>query len=63
VRARALRPPVFLGSFPTLKGALRAPHPLQLCCSTQKKKINYFHKQNASLQASNSGRQGLFPLG
>jgi hypothetical protein len=54
VGARALRAPIFFGSLTRKKGALRAPGPSQLHCFlliSQKLKMNYFKKQNASLQA------------
>jgi hypothetical protein len=50
VRARALRAPVFLGPLKRQTGAARPP-PSQLRCSPKNKKINYFQKQNVSLQA------------
>ncbi len=51
VRARALRAPVFLGSLTHQRGVARPPPPIAASLLPQKLKINYFQKQNASLQA------------
>jgi hypothetical protein len=59
VRARALRAPVFLGSLTRQKGRCAPPtRPSQLRCFFffKNKKISYFPKQNASLQASYSSK-------
>jgi hypothetical protein len=57
VRARALRAPVFLGLLTRQTGAARPPH--RSFAATPLKKINYFQKQNASLQAQTRAARGV----
>jgi hypothetical protein len=61
VRARALRAPVFLGSLPCPSGRFAPPTcPSQLRCSPQNKRINYFQKQNVSIQAQTRAARGVY---
>jgi hypothetical protein len=52
--------PVFLASLTRQTGRCGSPPPSQLRCSPKNKKINYFQKQNASLQALTWAARGVY---